>query len=41
MYLRRRRPRGNVRVAYVRADDPKQEFSARQNAGGNGMDSRR
>ena len=41
MYLRRRRSRGNVGVVRVRADDSKQEFSARQNAGGNGMDSGR
>ena len=39
MYLRRRRSRGDAGVVRVRADDSKQEFSDRQSAGGNGMDS--
>jgi hypothetical protein len=41
MCLRRGRSRGNIRVVCVRADDSEQEFSARQSAGGNGVDSGR
>ena len=41
MCLRRRRSCGNVGVVCVRADHSEQEFSARQSARGDGMDSGR
>src|SRR4029453_15111621 len=41
MYLRRHRWRRNAGIVCVRDDDSEQEFSSRQSAGGNGMDSRR